>query len=131
MVGKIKKATFGVQQVLRGPAQERMEALTGMYSRPEVVIEIGGHNNEQGVFVMLLLIPEPTSFYSESDEDYFFDWLKSIPAIKDVVGVRGGLNLTIEDPIDQLSFYELIGLLTRYQLDKKVLRRLCELHDDP
>ena len=80
---------------------------------------------------MLLLIPEPTRFYSESDEDYFFAWLKSIPAIKNFVGTQGGLSLTIEEPIDQLSFYELSGLLTRYQLDKKVLRRLCELHDDP
>ena len=80
---------------------------------------------------MLLLIPEPTRFYSESDEDYFFAWLKSIPAIKDFIGAPGGLNLTIEDPIDRLSFYELVGLLTRYQLDKKVLRRLCELHNDP
>lgn len=80
---------------------------------------------------MLLHIPEPTRFYCESDEDHFFAWLESIPAVKAVVGTPEGLNLTIEVPIDRLSFYELVGLMTRYQLDKKSLRQLCEGHADP
>ena len=70
-------------------------------------------------------------FYCESDEDHFFAWLKSIPAIKAVVGTPEGLNLTIEEPIDQLSFYELVGLMTRYQLDKKALHQLCDSQQDP
>lgn len=80
---------------------------------------------------MLLTIPEPKRFYCESDEDHFFAWLESIPAVKAVAGTPEGLNLTVEEPIDQLSFYELVGLMTRYQLDKKSLRPLCESHADP
>lgn len=80
---------------------------------------------------MLLTIPEPSRFYCESDEKHFFEWLESIPAITAVVGTVEGLNLTIEEPIDRLSFYELVGLMTRYQLDKKPLRQLCESNTDP
>lgn len=80
---------------------------------------------------MLLLIPEPMRFYCESDEDHFFAWLEGIAAVKAVVGTQEGMNLTIEVPIDRLSFYELVGLMTRYQLDKKSLRLLCESHTDP
>ncbi len=79
---------------------------------------------------ILLPIPEPVRFYCESDEEHFFAWLKSIPAVKAVVGTPEGLDLTIEVPIDRLSFYELVGLMTRYQLDKRSLRQLCESHAD-
>lgn len=80
---------------------------------------------------MLLPIPEPMYFYCGSDENHFFTWLKSIPAVKAVAGSPDGLNLTIEEPIDQLSFYELVGLMTRYQLDTKALRQLCDSQLDP
>lgn len=80
---------------------------------------------------MLISIPEPNRFYCESDEEHFFAWLQSIPAVKTVVGTPAGLDLTVEFPIDRLSFYELVGLMTRYQLDKKSLRKLCEAHADP
>lgn len=79
---------------------------------------------------MLLSIHEPKRYYCESDEDHFFGWLKTIPAVKAVVGTPAGLDLTIEQPIDRLSFYELVGLMTRYQLDKKCLRQLCDDHED-
>lgn len=79
---------------------------------------------------MLLQIPEPSLFHCEPDEDHFFAWLEGISAVKSVVGTQDGLNLTIEVPIDRASFYELVGLMTRYQLDKKSLRQLCEGHED-
>jgi hypothetical protein len=80
---------------------------------------------------MLLRIPEPTRFYCEADEDHFFAWLNGIAAVKSVVGAPDGIELTIPIPIDQFSFYELVGLLTRYQLDAKTLRPLCQGHSDP
>ena len=83
------------------------------------------------VSTMLLRIPEPARFYCEADEDHFFAWLQRIAAVKAVVGTPDGLDLTIDIPIDQLSFYELVGLMTRYQLDKKSLRPLCDGQTDP
>lgn len=80
---------------------------------------------------MLLRIPEPVRFYCEVDEDHFFAWLQGIAAVKAVVGKPDGLHLTVDVPIDRLSFYELVGLMARYQLDKKCLRPLCEGHIDP
>lgn len=80
---------------------------------------------------MLLGIPEPTRYYCESDEDHFFAWLESIPAIKAAVGTPEGIDLTVNEPIDKLSFYELVGLMTRYQLDMSCLRPLCEPQSDP
>ena len=80
---------------------------------------------------MLLCVPEPASYYCEADEEHFFAWLENIPAIKIVTGTPKGLTLTIEEPIDKLSFYELVGLLTRYQLDRSCLRPLCESQADP
>ena len=79
----------------------------------------------------MFLIPEPSRYYCEPDEDHFFAWLKSIPAIKKIVGTPTGIELLIEEPIDKLSFYELVGLLTRYDLDRRCLRPLCIQHSDP
>lgn len=81
---------------------------------------------------MFISINQPEYFYCESDEDHFFAWLQSIPAVKSFVGAPPhSLKLTIEMPIDRLSFYELVGLMTRYQLNKNSLRPLCKDHADP
>lgn len=79
----------------------------------------------------MILICEPATFYCESDEECFFGWLKSIPGMKNVTGTPGGLELDIEEPIDKLSFYELVGLMTRYGLDRKALLPLCAKQSDP
>jgi hypothetical protein len=80
---------------------------------------------------MHLHIPEPAKYYCEEDEDHFFSWLQDIPAIKSVQGTPQGLDLTIITPIDQLSFYQLVGLMARYQLEMYSLRPLCENHANP
>lgn len=72
-----------------------------------------------------LTIKEPVPFFSEGDEDSFFRWLRSIPAVRKVVGTPEGLKLTLREP-DKLSIYELIALMTRYQLDRRCLREICE-----
>jgi len=73
---------------------------------------------------MKVIIREPVPFFSEGDEDYFFEWLKSITAVKDLVGCTRGLELTLADHVDDPSLRELIGLMTRYGLDMKWLRSL-------
>ena len=79
----------------------------------------------------MLLIPGPFRYYCEPDEDYFFAWLKAIPAVKEITGTPAGLEITIEEPMDKISFYELVGLMTRYDLDRKCLRPLCRAQSDP
>lgn len=78
----------------------------------------------------MLLIPEPAPFNSQLDEDYFFAWLKGIPAVKNVSRAPKGLELDIDEPIDSVSFHELAGLLTRYGLDLRCLRPLAESNPD-
>jgi len=80
---------------------------------------------------MQLVIPEPQRYYCEADERHFFAWLQAISAVTKVVGTPDGLQLDIETPVDRASFYELIGLLTRYQLNGSSLRPLCEGNPDP
>lgn len=79
---------------------------------------------------MLITIPEPPGYFCESDEDNFFAWLKSLPAVKAVVGTPQGLDVTFDVPVDRLSFYELVGLLSRYQLPLTSLKPLCADHSD-
>lgn len=81
-------------------------------------------------YTMLLRISEPRRFYCEPDEYHFFTWLQKIAAVKAIMGTPDGLDLTLQVPIDRTSFYELVGLLTRYQLDRTSLRPLCEGHTD-
>lgn len=80
---------------------------------------------------MILHIPEPSRYHCHSDEKYFFEWLKVIPVVDEIVGTPEGLTLKIREPIDQSSFYELVGLMTRYGLDLKSLRPICREHSDP
>lgn len=81
--------------------------------------------------MLQLLIPEPLKYFCESDETHFFGWLQSLPAIKAVVGTPEGLDVTIDTPIDRFSFYELAGLLARYQLPLNSLQVLCINQSDP
>jgi hypothetical protein len=74
---------------------------------------------------MKVKIQEPRLFFSDGDEDYFFEWLQSISALKDMVPTRPGLlELTLADPLDDPSLAELLGLLKRYGLDMTPLRAL-------
>jgi hypothetical protein len=70
-----------------------------------------------------VVIREPI-WFSDADEDSFFDWLKSLKAVKDFVGVPSGLEITLSDPVDEFSLRELLGLMSRYDLDMKWLRAL-------
>lgn len=71
-----------------------------------------------------ITIREPVPYFSEGDEDSFFHWLKSIDAVEDFVGTPKGLEITLTEPVDDFSLRELIGLLRRYGLDMKWLRKL-------
>ncbi|MGZ5875665.1 MAG: hypothetical protein ACXWKP_26595 [Bradyrhizobium sp.] len=78
----------------------------------------------------VLFIEGPSPFYSRTDEDHFFAWLQSIPAIKRVTGKGRGLELVVERPIDRESLRDLIAVMTRYDLDCRPLRPLCDEQKD-
>ncbi|UXY16943.1 hypothetical protein N8I74_08005 [Chitiniphilus purpureus] len=72
-----------------------------------------------------LIINEPNPFWSYLDEKSFFAWLESIPAVIEVVGDGGGLNVSLRIPLEESSLRDLIALMHRYQIDKRCLRRFC------
>lgn len=73
-----------------------------------------------------IIIREPGPFYSPLDEDYFFEWLQSIPVVKEVNGVKGGrLEITIEEPVNEECLADLMAVLSRYSVDLKPLKSLC------
>jgi hypothetical protein len=78
----------------------------------------------------VLFIDGPSPFYSQTDEDHFFAWLESIPAIKKVTGRERGLELVVERPIDKESLRDLIALMTRYDVNRRPLKPLCDEQED-
>ncbi|WP_243313580.1 hypothetical protein [Fundidesulfovibrio agrisoli] len=73
---------------------------------------------------MKLIIPQPRLYYSNGDEDFLFHWLKWIAEGKDAILCDGGVEITLNDPVDDASLRELIGLMARYSLDMKCLKPL-------
>ncbi|MFZ6781168.1 hypothetical protein ACO0LD_30405 [Undibacterium sp. Ji83W] len=70
---------------------------------------------------------ELTKFYTEKDESRFFMALREISALKSIQGV--GRSLIIDFDLRGLgrdSLLELIGILTRYQINLKPLAILAE-----
>ena len=78
----------------------------------------------------ILLIDQPGRYYSQTDEEYFFAWLQSIPVVKKVKGVPSGLELVVQRPVDRESLRDLIALMTRYDVDRRPLKVLCEEQPD-
>ena len=79
---------------------------------------------------MKIIISEPIPYFSYGDEDHFFHWLESIPAITNRDWLKKCFELTLTEPIDDASLMELIGLLTRYSLDMKCLKVLHTAQND-
>jgi hypothetical protein len=73
---------------------------------------------------IILIIKEPSPYFSQKDEDHFFYWLQSLEAVTNVVGTPNGIEITLQN-VDKESLYELIAIMTRYGLDKKCLASLC------
>lgn len=69
-----------------------------------------------------IIVIEP-EFLSSLDEDFFFQWLKSIPAIEEIRGTSKGLLLKVLNPIDDDSLVELIGIMHRYSINSRALAR--------
>jgi hypothetical protein len=73
---------------------------------------------------LTLLLHEPSPYFCAHDEDHFFGWLQSVPAVEGVRGTPAGLEVKIAVPIDDDDLRSLIGLHARYGLDASPLRAL-------
>jgi hypothetical protein len=70
----------------------------------------------------IVLICKPLRFYTNNDEDLFFNWLKKIECIKNYEGVGNSLQLHITSKkISNNDLLELFGLFDRYKFDSKQL----------
>ncbi|MGY4516913.1 hypothetical protein [Lysobacter sp. HA18] len=64
-------------------------------------------------------------FLSAGDENSFFGWAKSIPAVAEVWGERDEIILSLRAaPVDDDSLRELAGLLYRYEVPMSQLAGL-------
>ncbi|WP_143694862.1 hypothetical protein [Variovorax sp. JS1663] len=71
-----------------------------------------------------ILVNEP-QFYCYQDEKHFFGWLEGLKALKEFKRTPEGLALAFENPIDDASLADLIGLFTRYRIDRRDLKAFC------
>src|ERR1041384_2021483 len=60
-------------------------------------------------------------YYSSLDEKAFFDWLKSIADVVNVMGTPIGLEIYLSEEISDASLRELIAIYKRYGGDMKEL----------
>jgi hypothetical protein len=69
------------------------------------------------------LICTPLRFYTTSDEELFFEWLKKIECIKEFKGIGRELHLHIlSKKISDNDLLNLMGIFDRYKFDSQQLR---------
>lgn len=78
----------------------------------------------------MITIKEPVPFYSASDETHFFQWLQSIPSVKSINGTSNGVEVRFKKRLGYDDLYELIALLTRYDVDQSCLSVLCNKNNE-
>jgi hypothetical protein len=67
-------------------------------------------------------------FFSPHDEDVFFAWLKSVPAVRAIGGVGYALEITLARPrLSLRDSRELLAIFRRYRLNKRGLSALIPI----
>ncbi|MFT3871000.1 MAG: hypothetical protein QM715_21305 [Nibricoccus sp.] len=70
---------------------------------------------------MTVLKCHEMSFYSQLDEEMFFDALKKIAAVKKIEGRGSDLFLSVASRLSDKALRELLGLFFRYEVDLRQL----------
>lgn len=78
-----------------------------------------------------LIVREPSFFYSYLDEENFFHWLESIPAVAGVTRVGRDLQISLKAPIDEPNLRDLVAVLKRYGVDMKCLSPFVDSTNEP
>jgi hypothetical protein len=60
------------------------------------------------------------------DEENFFRWLESIPAVTGVARAGRDLDVSLKVPVGESDLRDLIALLKRYGIDMKCLRAFAD-----
>lgn len=72
---------------------------------------------------MVKLVCNSIWFYSDIDEEIFFEWLQKIPSIQKIEAVSSDLNLYVDKKLlNDDDFRELLALFYRYKVDMKQLQ---------
>ena len=66
-----------------------------------------------------------TTFYSQLDEQMFFDALRKISAVKKIDGVGWDLLLKVQSRPSDKALRELLGLFFRYRVDMRQLAQFA------
>jgi hypothetical protein len=77
-----------------------------------------------------ILINEPVPFYSYLDEKFFFLQLHDIDGVVSVERNSLGLDVIFEPSITEGGFWDLAALMTRYNLNLKLLSALGDDADN-
>ena len=70
---------------------------------------------------MPILKCHETMFYSQLDEEIFFDALKKISAVKKIEGIGSDIFLSVPSRLSNKTLRELLGLFFRYGIDMRQL----------
>jgi hypothetical protein len=74
------------------------------------------------------IIASPLFYFSQSDENAFFSWLRSIPCVKDFKGVGTSLSIEIDEAkLDRECLQELLALYFRFGNDMSVFQKISEM----
>ncbi|MFC4259034.1 hypothetical protein ACFOZ5_08345 [Marinobacter lacisalsi] len=70
---------------------------------------------------------EPSKFYSYLDEENFFKWMQSIPAVNLIEREGHHLVITlIDQDIEEMDLRDLIAVFARYQIDMGDLKKFAD-----
>lgn len=76
---------------------------------------------------MDIRVKEPSRFYSYLDEENFFKWMKSIPAVSQINRQGRDLVVTLTgQEIEKADLFDLIALFARYQIDMADLKKFAD-----
>lgn len=56
-------------------------------------------------------------FFSSTDEDHFFDWLRSLPEFRSIHGAGTTLDLGLSQPVQPETIREILVIFRRWHLD--------------
>jgi hypothetical protein len=70
----------------------------------------------------IILICSPLQFYTESDEELLFQWLKKVSCIQKIEGIGSELHVhIISQFIPNKDLLNLMGIFDRYKFDQQQL----------
>ncbi len=71
----------------------------------------------------IILTCAPLRFYTENDENLFFEWIKKIKSVKKFEGIGRKLHLHfLSNKIPNQDLLDLMGLFDRYKFDAQQLK---------